>query len=35
MASMFTYPRSLLPGNLIRRLRRTREMPGEHGELEI
>lgn len=35
VASMFTYPRSLQPGNLIRRLRRTREMPGDHGELEI
>ncbi len=35
LASMFDYPQALKPGNLLRRLRRTREMPGDHGEMEI
>ena len=35
MASMFEYPSALRPKELWRRLRREREMPGDHGEMEI
>jgi O-antigen/teichoic acid export membrane protein len=35
LAAMFTYPQSLRPAELLRRLRRARLMPGDHGEMEI
>jgi O-antigen/teichoic acid export membrane protein len=35
LAAMFEYPQSLRPSNLMRRLRRLRSMPGDHGELEM
>ena len=33
--AMFRYPRSLRPAELLRRLRTTPEIPGDHGEMEI
>jgi len=35
LAAMFTYPKSLRPAELLRRIRRTPEMPGDHGQMEI
>lgn len=35
LRAMLTYPQSLRPANLLRRIRRTPQMPGDHGELEI
>ncbi|MDQ2925147.1 MAG: lipopolysaccharide biosynthesis protein [Acidobacteriota bacterium] len=35
LGAMFEYPQALRPRNLLRRLRHLREMPGDHGEMEI
>jgi O-antigen/teichoic acid export membrane protein len=35
LGAMFAYPQALRPGSLWRRIRRTPEMPGDHGEMEI
>jgi O-antigen/teichoic acid export membrane protein len=35
LRAMFEYPQALRPASLLRRIRRTPEMPGDHGEMEI
>ncbi len=35
LGAMFEYPQALRPARLWRRIRRTPEMPGDHGQMEI